>query len=51
MDDLVKDEENKNQKFEDIYSIEEYFLYKNIYFDDKVSIAPNKLRYVFFNNQ
>ena len=50
MNDIIGKEEKKNQKFEDLYVIEEYFLYKNTYFDDSVSIAQDRLRYVFFDN-
>ena len=32
MDDIIGKEEKKEQKFEDLYSIEEYFLRKNMYF-------------------
>lgn len=50
MDDIINLEEKKEQKFEDLYIIEEYFLHKNTYFDDKVSIASKRLRHVFFDN-
>ena len=51
MDDIIGKEEKKEQKFEDLYSIEEYFLRKNMYFSDNVSIASQKLRNIFFDNQ
>ena len=51
MNDIIGKEEKKEQKFEDLYDIEEYFLHKNTYFDDNVSIAPDRLRAIFFHNQ
>ena len=51
MDDIIGKEEKKEQKFEDIYSVEEYFLRKNMYFSDNVSIASQRLRNIFFDNQ
>ena len=51
MADIIDKEEKKEQKFEDLYDIEEYFLHKNNYFDDSVSVAPDKLRTFFFDNQ
>lgn len=51
MNDIIEKEEKKEQKFEDLYDIEEYFLHKNNYFDDNASIAPERLRAIFFENQ
>jgi len=51
MNDIIGKEEKKEQKFEDLYDIEEYFLHKNTYFDDNVSIAPDRLKAIFFHNQ
>ena len=51
MNDIIGKEEKKEQKFEDLYDIEEYFLHKNTYFDDNASIAPERLRAIFFENQ
>ena len=51
MADIIGNEEKKEQKFEELYDIEEYFLHKNNYFDDSVSIAPKRLRTIFFDNQ
>ena len=48
---IIENEEKKSIKFEDLYSAEEYFLRRNSYFDDSVSIASDKLRNIFFNNQ
>ena len=36
---------------EDLYTAEEYFLRRNNYFDDKVSIANDNLRNIFFTKQ
>ena len=60
---IIKEEENysnimlnvekeaklKQQQYEDLYMIEEYFLHKNNYNNDNVSIASDKLRYLFFH--
>jgi len=51
MADIIKNEDKKEQKFEDLYMIEEYFFHKNTYFSDNVSIASDRLRNIFFNNQ
>ena len=48
---IEKEGELKEQKTEDLYIIEEYFNYKKIYENNKVSIASDKLRYIFFNKQ
>ena len=50
MAEIINKEEKREQKFEELYIIEEYFLHKNIYFDDRVSIASERLRSIFFNN-
>ena len=50
MAEIISKEEKREQKFEELYIIEEYFLHKNIYFDDRVSVASERLRSIFFNN-
>lgn len=50
MAEIINKEEQREQKFEELYSIEEYFMHKNIYFSDNVSIASERLRSIFFNN-
>ena len=44
-----EEEKLKLQQYEDLYIIEEYFLHKNNYNNDNVSIATDKLRYLFFH--
>ena len=46
---VEKEEKLKQQQYEDLYIIEEYFLHKNNYDNDNVSIASDKLRYIFFH--
>ena len=46
---IEKEEQLKQQQYEDLYIIEEYFLHKNNYVSDRVSIANDKLRYIFFH--
>ena len=46
---IEKEEKLKLQQYEDLYIIEEYFLHKNNYNNDNVSIATDKLRYLFFH--
>ena len=50
MAEIINKEEQREQKFEELYSIEEYFMHKKIYFSDNVSIASERLRSIFFNN-
>ena len=49
--DIEKEEQLKEQNLEDLYIIEEYFNYKNKSGKNKVSIASDKLRYIYFNKQ
>ena len=46
---VEKEEKLKQQQYEDLYIIEEYFLHKNNYDNDRVSIASDRLRYIFFH--
>jgi len=48
---IEKEGQLKEQNLSDLYIIEEYFNYKNKSGDDKVSIASEKLRYIYFNKQ
>lgn len=49
IDDIYDKEENKEKiKVEDLYSAEEYFLRRNNYFDDTVSVASQKIKKNFF---
>ena len=49
IDDIYDKEENKEKiKVEDLYSAEEYFLRRNNYFDDTVSVASKKIKKNFF---
>ena len=45
---IEKEEQIKQGKYEDLYTIEQYFLHKNNC-NSKVSIAADKLRYMYFN--
>jgi hypothetical protein len=49
--DIEKEEQLKEQNLADLYIIEEYFNYKNKSGNNKVSIASDKLRNVYFNKQ
>lgn len=49
--DIEKEGHLKEQNLADLYIIEEYFNYKNKSDNNKVSIASDKLRYIFFNKQ
>ena len=49
--DLEKEEQLKEQNLADLYIIEEYFNYKNKSGNNKVSIASDKLKYIYFNKQ
>ena len=46
---VEKEEQLKQQQYEDLYIIEEYFLHKNNYDSGKVSITSDKLRHLFFH--
>ena len=45
---IEKEEKFKEQQYEDLYIIEEYFLHKNNYDSGKVSIANDKIKNLFF---
>ena len=49
--DDIENEVKKENKMEDLYTAEEYFLKGNNYFSDNVSIADNNLRNIFFTKQ
>jgi hypothetical protein len=51
IDDIIESEVKKEKNMEDLYTAEEYFLRRNNYFDDKVSIANDNLRNIFFTKQ
>ena len=46
---VEKEEQIKQQQYENLYIIEEYFLQKNKYDSGKVSITSDKLRHLFFH--
>jgi len=48
---IEKEGKFEEQNLSDLYIIEEYFNYKNKSGDNKVSIASDKLRYIYFNKQ
>ena len=48
---IEEEEQLKEQNLSDLYIIEEYFNYKNNSNNNKVSIASDKLRYIYFNKQ
>jgi hypothetical protein len=48
---IEKEGQLKEQDIADLYIIEDYFNYKNKSGDNKVSIASDKLRYIYFNKQ
>ena len=45
---IEKEEQIKQGKYEDLYTIEQYFLHKNNC-NSEVSIAEDRLRYIYFN--
>ena len=45
---VEKEEKLKEQQYEDLYIIEEYFLHKNNYDSGRVSIADDKIKEFFF---
>ena len=45
---VEKEEKLKEQQYEDLYIIEEYFLHKNNYDNGRVSIADDKIKDLFF---
>ena len=45
---VEKEEKLKEQQYEDLYIIEEYFLHKNNYDNGKVAIADDKIKDFFF---
>ena len=49
--DDIENEVKKENKMEDLYTAEEYFLKGNNYFSDNVSIADSNLRNIFFTKQ
>ena len=51
IDDIIESKVKKEKNMEDLYTAEEYFLRRNNYFDDKVSIANDNLRNIFFTKQ
>ena len=46
---IEKEDKIKEQQYEDLYIVEEYFLNKNNYDNGKVAIASDKLKYLFFH--
>ena len=48
MKNVEKEEQIKQGKYEDLYIIEEYFMHKNNS-NSTVSIASDRLRYIYFN--
>ena len=48
---IEKEQTIKEQKYEDLYIIEEYFLHKNSYDSGKVGIASDKLKFLFFKGE
>ena len=50
MQNIEKEEQLKQEKYEDLYIIEEYFLHKKNCDNFRVQIASDRLRYIYFNN-
>ena len=50
MKNVEKEEQLKQEKYEDLYIIEEYFLHSKNCDNFKVSIASERLRYLYFNH-